>query len=200
MGLRSPLARLAAGAPVPLFPVIGAGARRSVEALRIRPELELVDSPRWAEVVLFTGHLTAELFPAALLLHDQAPRPRLAAWWPLGAPDEGLGAAIPGLVVIRSEEDLARTVAQAHPDLLSGRKPSSPPALLDVEPAPWRGVGPYGQGGKGMTGGLPYGRPLAGRGPDRDGLALDRLPARVGPAFPPFPPGLVLEVTLQGDV
>lgn len=51
-----------------------------------------------------------------------------------------------------------------------------------------------------MTGGVPYGRPMAGRAPDRDGLELDQLPVRVGPFFAPFPPGLVLDVKLQGDV
>lgn len=51
-----------------------------------------------------------------------------------------------------------------------------------------------------MTGGVPYGRAMTGRAPDRDGLELDQLPLRVGPFFAPFPPGLVLDVKLQGDV
>ncbi|MBW3548937.1 MAG: hypothetical protein KY452_12515, partial [Actinobacteria bacterium] len=33
-----------------------------------------------------------------------------------------------------------------------------------------------------------------------DGLKLDQLNLRLGPAFPPFPPGLVLDVEVQGDV
>ena len=82
--------------------------------------------------------------------------------------------------------------------------------LPDEEPALWRGVGPFGQGGEGMMGGVPYGRPMAMRGPDlRDGLELDRLPVRLGPFFPPlagasfgFPgaTGPVLDLELQGDV
>jgi hypothetical protein len=84
--------------------------------------------------------------------------------------------------------------------LFTGVRASENALLPDVEPAPWRGVGPYGQGGKGMTGGTPYGRPLADRAPDRDGLALDQLPVRFGPLFAPFPVGLVLDVVLQGDV
>lgn len=51
-----------------------------------------------------------------------------------------------------------------------------------------------------MTGGTPYGRPLAERAPDRDGLELDQLIVRVGPWLPIFPPGLALEVKLAGDV
>jgi len=72
--------------------------------------------------------------------------------------------------------------------------------LPDEDPAPWRGVGPYGQGGGGMTGGTPYGRPMAELGPDRDGLQLDVLPLRVGPFFPHFPPGFSLDLKLAGDV
>ncbi|MHB1131569.1 MAG: NADH-quinone oxidoreductase subunit D-related protein, partial [Chloroflexota bacterium] len=85
-------------------------------------------------------------------------------------------------------------------DLLAGRRASEPPILPDLDQAPWRGVGPYGQGGTGMTGGVPYGRPMAGLAPDRDGLRLDVLPLRVGPFFPRFPTGLVLAATLAGDV
>ncbi len=51
-----------------------------------------------------------------------------------------------------------------------------------------------------MTGGVPFGRPLPARAPDPDGLELDQLPLHVGPLFPPLPPGLVLDVALQGDV
>jgi hypothetical protein len=51
-----------------------------------------------------------------------------------------------------------------------------------------------------MTGGVPYGRPLAGRADDRDGLKLDQILVRVGPFLPPFPPGLELDVRIQGDV
>jgi hypothetical protein len=51
-----------------------------------------------------------------------------------------------------------------------------------------------------MTGGVPYGRPLPDRAADRDGLTLDQLRVRVGPFWHPLPPGLVLDVDLQGDV
>jgi hypothetical protein len=51
-----------------------------------------------------------------------------------------------------------------------------------------------------MTGGTPYGRPMTGRAPDRDGLELDQLPVMIGPYLPPLPVGLVVQVKLQGDV
>jgi hypothetical protein len=51
-----------------------------------------------------------------------------------------------------------------------------------------------------MTGGVPYGRPLPGRAPDRDGLQLDQIKVRIGPYFAPLPPGLRLDLLVQGDV
>lgn len=51
-----------------------------------------------------------------------------------------------------------------------------------------------------MTGGVPYGRPMAERADDRDGLKLDYLPVRFGPLFAPFPVGLALDMKLHGDV
>jgi hypothetical protein len=41
---------------------------------------------------------------------------------------------------------------------------------------------------------------MADVGPDRDGLTLDRLHVPLGPVLPDWPAGLVLRVTLQGDV
>ncbi|MGW3347904.1 hypothetical protein ACWDA3_31810 [Nonomuraea rubra] len=48
--------------------------------------------------------------------------------------------------------------------------------------------------------GNPGGVPMAGRGPDRDGLSLDRLHVPLGPVLPDWPCGLVVETVLQGDV
>ncbi|MCC5577732.1 hypothetical protein IMZ11_19075 [Microtetraspora sp. AC03309] len=48
--------------------------------------------------------------------------------------------------------------------------------------------------------GLPGGVRMAERGPDRDGLTLDRLHVPLGPVLPYWPAGLVVETTLQGDV
>src|SRR3546814_18792006 len=52
-----------------------------------------------------------------------------------------------------------------------------------------------------MMGGKPYGRPMAMTDEDlRDGLALDAYTACFGPFLSVLPPGLLLELTLQGDV
>jgi hypothetical protein len=131
-----------------------------------------------------------------LVVHDQLPTPRATVWWPVGRGGEDLRAALPQVVVAPRATDL-RTV---FIELIRGVRPSDPPLLPDVDPAPWRGVGPYGQGGSGMTGGVPFGRPLPGRSPDPDGLELDQLPLHLGPFFPPLPPGLMLDIGLQGDV
>lgn len=44
------------------------------------------------------------------------------------------------------------------------------------------------------------GLPMAGRGPDRDGLKLDVLHVPLGPVLPFWPAGLRLSLTIQGDV
>jgi hypothetical protein len=47
---------------------------------------------------------------------------------------------------------------------------------------------------------MPAGLPMADRGEDRDGLKLDQLHVPLGPVLPDWPAGLVVRVTLQGDV
>src|SRR3546814_9744942 len=80
-------------------------------------------------------------------------------------------------------------------------RPSEDDLLPDEPPAPWSGKGEHGQGGEGMMGGKPYGRPMAMTEDDRrDGLALYAYTATFGPFLPVFPPGLQLSLTLQGDV
>jgi hypothetical protein len=51
-----------------------------------------------------------------------------------------------------------------------------------------------------MDMGMPGGLPMAERGEDRDGLKLDRLHVQLGPVLPDWPAGLVVRLTLQGDV
>lgn len=197
------LARLARDAPARVFVVEGAGAPAPPALLRLSPEIELVDSPRSATILLVAGELPVALGETIQRVHDQMAPPRRTVVW-RATPDPTQSPADPALpnarVLTGDVVDLARGLAQAQAGLLSGAEPSEAPLLPDVEPAPWQGVGPYGQGGTGMTGGVPYGRPMAETAPDRDGLRLDRLEVRVGPFFPPLPTGLVLTIALQGDV
>jgi hypothetical protein len=47
---------------------------------------------------------------------------------------------------------------------------------------------------------MPGGLPMAERGDDRDGLRLDQLHVSLGPLLADWPAGLILDLTLQGDV
>ncbi len=199
MGLRATLDRIAAQAPVPVFAVAGVGARARVDDLLLQPRLHLVDSPAAANVLLVAGSIPAHLAGELARLHDGLSRPRVSVWWSLGwraAPPVRSGVEVHDA----DPSVLVDAVVDTHRRLLVRELASGPPVLPDEEPAPWRGVGPYGQGGTGMTGGVPYGRPMAEVAPDRDGLRLDQLTVRIGPFFARFPTGLVLEVRLQGDV
>lgn len=198
MGLRERLASLAAGAPLPVFAIAGPGAREAVQDLRLEPSIRLVDSPAAAMVLLVAGAMPESLAEPLLRLHDMMPHPRATAWWPLGAARASWVDRFPGCTIV--DAPLANPLKEIQRALLSGRRPSEPPILPNEDPAPWRGVGPYGQGGTGMTGGTPYGRPMAELAADRDGLRLDALPLRVGPFFPRFPAGLALDLSFAGDI
>lgn len=195
MGLRA----IAARAPVPVFAVAGVGARAAVDGLLVEPRLHIVDTPAAANVLLLAGAVPSGFATELARLHDGLSRPRTSLWWTLGATTP---PAIRSPIEVRDPDPstLVDAMVDAHRRLLTGELSSSPPELPDEEAAPWRGIGPYGQGGTGMTGGVPYGRPMAGLAPDRDGLRLDQLTVRVGPFFARFPTGLVLELRLQGDV
>jgi hypothetical protein len=54
--------------------------------------------------------------------------------------------------------------------------------------------------GHGHHMGDPGGLKMAGRGPDRDGLTLDRLHLPLGPVLPDWPAGLIVRTVVQGDV
>jgi hypothetical protein len=51
-----------------------------------------------------------------------------------------------------------------------------------------------------MDMGMPAGLPMADRSQDRDGLTLDQLHVPLGPLLPDWPAGLVIRLTMQGDV
>ena len=175
------LSRLAARAVARVFPCIGPGTLPAVERLFGRPGLRRADSPREAAIMLVAGDIPERAQEALSRVHDQLPHPRATFRW------DGRGNPEPALI------DLWRA-------LVTGRE-SEPDQMSDAPPNEWRGVGDHGQGGEGMMGGTPYGRPMAMTGADmRDGLMLDAYTARVGPFAPMLPGGLALEVTLQGDV
>lgn len=196
MGLRARLARLAAAGEAPVFAIAGGGYRSAIRRLRHTGGIHLVDSPRHAAVLLVAGSLAEAATESVARVHDQMAGPRVTVGW--GHPEPTVVPVTTG--VTGDVADVAAVLRRRFQEVMTGVIAPEPPLLPDVDSVEWRGVGPYGHGGTGMTGGTPYGRPLALRAPDRDGLELDQLPVTVGPWFGGFPPGLALRVSLQGDV
>jgi len=191
------LARLAARAPVAVYPLLGIGGERALYQLALAERVIRVDSPRHASVLLVAGHVPAQHHEALKRVHDQLPRPFATLWF--------CSEPLPGLENARRVDDPAILVDELvalHRALQAGQRGSSPRLLPDVPPNPWEGLGDDGHGGEGMMGGTPYGRPMAMNMQDdiRDGLTLDSLTFRLGPFYPPLAPGLAAEITLQGDV
>lgn len=190
------LQRLAAAGPAPVYPVIGHDALAAAELLRLRPDIALVSSARHASLLLVCGPLREADRTDLHRLHDQMPHPRATLWW-RAEPDP----AFADPVIVPPHDDPAGEIAFIHRRLVRGERDSEPGLLPDAPPNPWRGRGDHGQGGEGMMGGKPYGRPMAMTGEDlRDGLALDAYMLTLGPFATILPPGLTLMVTLQGDV
>ena len=163
---------MAVSAPRPVHVVRGFGSEEIVARLRADRGVRLVASPRHAAELVVAGDLPAGAADALRHVYDQLAPPRGVTHLPAD-PSRGL------------------------PLDLTGGDPLGPAE----NPVDWQGEGDHGQGGEGMMGGTPYGRPMAMPPQEgRDGLALDRLPLRLGPFLAGFPPLLALDVGLQGDV
>lgn len=198
MGLSSLLGRLATDAPVAVTVVAGADAGDVAPDLCLRPEVSLVTGPRQAEVLLLAGTCTDDLLRAALAAHDAIPPPRIVLAW-RAAPGDVVSAAFPG-VERCEDEDPVPTLRRIAAELRTGQRPSSPLRGAPTARSAWRGVGPFGQGGRGRRGGEPYGRPLARRETARDGLLIDALEVPVGPLQTGVPDGFTGTITFHGDL
>lgn len=189
------LAKIAGLAEVPVFVAIGEGAPSDTAiSLCTNPALRSVETPRAAAILLVVGTIPDALLPQLHRLHDQLPHPRATVLW-------HSGNRLSEATTVGGTEDIGASLKDVHRSLLAGNFDTEPDILPDVPPNEWRGIGTHGQGGKGMMGGTPYGRPMAMTAADlRDGLELDAYTADFGPFLPMFPPGLALTLTLQGDV
>lgn len=190
------LSNLAKTSDVPVFAVAGGGYRSAIHRLRVADGINIVASPRHAAVLLIAGEFTDSATESVRRVHDQMAGPRQTVSW---------GSTPTSIVPTATHVDgdvstVATVIKKQFSDVVTGVIPAEPPVLGNVDPVEWRGVGPYGHGGAGMTGGTPYGRPLALRAPSRDALELDQLPVVIGPWFAGYPPGLSLRISLQGDV
>jgi len=186
------LSRLAAADAVPVFPVVGENGLAAAENLFLDPRLRPVPSPRHARVLLVLGETGQTLNRQLRRLHDQLSHPRATLWCD-AVPDPDFGRAT-------ESSDTADAVVEAYRSMFAGAMDTEPDIHPNEPPNEWRGKGTNGQGGDGMMGGTPYGRPMAMTDDDlRDGLQLDAYSATFGPFLPAFPPGLALDITLQGD-
>ena len=190
------IAKLAAKAPVPIFIARGNDAPDETDKLHLNPNLSIVDTPRAASILLVAGTIPHALTAHLHRLHDQLPHPRATIFWH-SSPTDQLSSALG----VTHGDDLGSFLLQTRAALLTGERASEADVLPDEPANVWRGVGPHGQGGKGMMGGTPYGRPMAMTDGDmRDGLKLDAYTADFGPFLTMLPSGMILKITLQGDL
>lgn len=193
------LTRLAARGPINVFPALGMRGEEAFYRLALDPRIRLVDSPRHASLLLVAGGVPPEMQENLRRVHDQLPAPFATLWYQSEPLLELQQADVDR---VDSLDSLPDALVDAYRKTLSGELGIPPRLLPDEPPNPWQGLGDNGHGGKGMMGGVPYGRPMAMPPTDdlRDGLALDILTFRLGPFFPLWPAGLSVEVTLQGDI
>jgi hypothetical protein len=183
---------------VSVFVARGGGAGLRPVELAADPRILFVPSPRHASVLLAAGRFPGPLGAALDRVHDQVPAPRAVVWWTADR-DAERPAAVWNAVAVTTSNPVDALLA-AHRGVMRGDVPSSGGVLADVPPNLFEGRGDHGQGGEGMMGGVPYGRPMAMTADDRDGLALDPLTFTAGPFLVGFPNGLRATVTLQGGV
>jgi hypothetical protein len=129
-------------------------------------------------------------------------------WKAMPAPRARIGSSGPGEVAAALEAARARlgdhSAQQALAAAGTGRSPLRHRG--DGHHGHETGGGRHGEMGGGdhgyvMSGmDMPGGLPMADRGEDRDGLKLDQLHVPLGPVLPDWPAGLVIRLTLQGDV
>lgn len=179
------------------------GLRQRIAALALREvRVLLVEQPGWAltriaaeralaargwraarsvadaDALLCCGEPGPEFDQLVERLFAQLPRPR--AWERADHPD-GVAAAL--------DQILAALRAGGSTAAPTKGKPAR---AEDAD------MNHADMGGGDMSG--PGGIPLAGGDQDRDGLEMDVLSVRLGPVLPAWPAGLVLSVTLAGDL
>ncbi|MEV4471252.1 hypothetical protein [Nonomuraea sp. NPDC049504] len=160
-------------------------------------------SPGEADLLVVCGAPNEEFAEAVRTVWDDLPSPRARVDVP--------GDASQDLVVQsldRAVAQLADGEAQWRDAASRAGRPKSPDARGSG--TSHEGHDPHGmhsqrhdshEGGRhGHHMGDPGGLAMAGRGPDRDGLSLDRLHVPLGPILPDWPCGLVVDTVLQGDV
>jgi hypothetical protein len=206
--LTSLLLRVAARRPhVLVVAVPGAVAvRLALEAALARRGWPTAIGPADADVLAVAGSPGPELAAVVAQVWRQIPAPRARVDVREPADVDG---QLDGAAAVLSDRDQQRS---APPDLAAdpvdagdraGRGPhphGEPADHSEHGEQAGHGGGHHGHHGHGGGMEMPGGLPMADLGEDRDGLTLDRLHVPLGPVLPDWPAGLVVRVTLQGDV
>ncbi|MBQ0862758.1 hypothetical protein [Streptomyces sp. RK75] len=164
----------------------GTAARLAAERRLRLDDLPLARTPAEADILLVAGPDRPGLRPAVDRLWEHLPAPRARAH---AATPDAIGPALD-----RCRTDLTRP-SRAHAGHSSDGNGNGNGARTgdhrnhDVD---------HHGGHGGME--MPAGLPMAGTGPDRDGLELDQLHVALGPFLIDWPTGLTVRLTLQGDV
>lgn len=192
MDLTALLLRVAARRPhVLVVAVPGAtDVRLALEAALARRGWPVATGPADTDVLAVAGAPGAELAAVVDAVWEQVPAPRARIDIPTSAAVDGRLDAAAGLL---------GDAGHQRAGVVSGNEGHG--AHIHSRP---RHEGHEGHGGGHHEhhghGGTVSGLPMAELGPDRDGLTLDRLHVPLGPVLPDWPAGLVVRVTLQGDV
>ena len=205
MGLTQALLRVGAARPhVMIAPVPGGTeVRLAAEAELRRRDWPAALSPADADVLLVAGNVPGELDDPVEEVWRAVPVPRARVQ--AEGPDE-VPAVLDrarSLAGDLSRQRAALPVPGDPPDEGEGPQAGGSPGHKNGGPGGMQM--PSGMdmaGGMGMAGemGMAGGLRVASRGEDRDGLKLDQLHVPLGPFLPDWPAGLVVRVTLQGDV
>jgi hypothetical protein len=153
-----------------------------------------------AEAMLCCGDPGPELEPLVQILFAQLPRPRARG----RADDPGEVAAVLDQIAssLQSGDAADLPVQNQPPPAERAHQPDAPDAGKDMGDGDGEmdhsDMDMDGMDGMDMSG--PGGIPLASGDQDRDGLEMDVLAVRLGPVLPAWPAGLVLSVTLAGDL
>lgn len=191
------LKRLAARAPVPVYPIVGAHAAARVQDLALDPRVRLVNSPRHARVLLIAGSISPSFTCSLRQIHEQVPAPKAVVWWRSTPPAELARRAI----LIERFQQIVPAVSDAYHSLLHGEPAGETELSADESPAPWDGFAATDPNTENMLASIPGGRPSSTTVSDAGNtLELDSLAFPVGPFWTGLPPGLCAQATLHGDV
>lgn len=189
MDMRARLLRAVAARPrvLLLTAVGGTGVRLAVERELRRRDVPQALTPADADVLFTAGEFAPEAAGAVERLWQDMPAPRIRT---------GARTAQEAPAALA-----AACAALADPHRSQRRSAQPPERQQSASPAAHahgdEHAHEHGDEHMDMT---PYGLPMAELGPDRDGLTLDRLHLALGPHLPHWPAGLIVHVTLQGDV